>query len=74
MKLELDIHFVRERVALGELRVIHVPTDQQFADTMTKGLPTTMFQGFRSSLTVGAPDAATAGGDNGVMYTVEHVM
>ena len=25
--IKLDIHFVRERVALGELRVIHVPTD-----------------------------------------------
>ncbi|WVZ77788.1 hypothetical protein U9M48_025612, partial [Paspalum notatum var. saurae] len=38
--IELDIHFVRERVALGEFRVLHVPTDQQFADVMTKGLPT----------------------------------
>jgi hypothetical protein len=65
--IELDIHFVRERVALGELRVVHVPTDQQFADVMTKGLPTATFAAFRSSLTVGPTDAATAGGgvDNG---------
>ena len=60
--IELDIHFVRERVALGELCVVHVPTDQQFADVMTKGLPTATF---RSSLTVGTSDAATVGGDNG---------
>jgi hypothetical protein len=60
--IELDIHFVRERVALGELRVVHVPTDQQFADVMTKGLPTATFAAFRSSLTVGPTDAATAGG------------
>ena len=60
--IELDIHFVRERVAFGDLRVVHVPTDQQFADVMTKGLPTTTFNTFRSSLTVGPPDAVTAGG------------
>jgi hypothetical protein len=38
--IELDIHFVRERVQAGELRVLHVPTGQQYADVMTKGLPT----------------------------------
>ncbi|KAK1686752.1 hypothetical protein QYE76_047600 [Lolium multiflorum] len=37
--IELDIHFVREQVALGHIRVLHVPTSQQFADIMTKGLP-----------------------------------
>lgn len=37
--IELDIHFVREKVALGHVRVLHVPTSQQFADIMTKGLP-----------------------------------
>nr|XP_020196891.1 uncharacterized mitochondrial protein AtMg00810-like [Aegilops tauschii subsp. strangulata] len=63
--IELDIHFVREHVALGRVRVLHVPTDQQFADVMTKGLPTLTFEGFRSSLCV-TGDASTAGG-------VEHV-
>ena len=63
--IELDIHFVREHVALGRVRVLHVPTDQQFADVMTKGLPTSTFEGFRSSLCV-TGDASTAGG-------VEHV-
>uniref|UniRef100_A0ACD5ZU54 Uncharacterized protein n=1 Tax=Avena sativa TaxID=4498 RepID=A0ACD5ZU54_AVESA len=42
--IELDIHFVREKVALGHLRVLHVPTSQQYADVMTKGLPTSTFQ------------------------------
>ena len=28
--IQLDIHFVREKVALGQLRVLHVPTAQQF--------------------------------------------
>ncbi|WVZ66178.1 hypothetical protein U9M48_015440 [Paspalum notatum var. saurae] len=61
--IELDIHFVRERVALGEFRVLHVPTDQQFADVMTKGLPTKVFETFRDSLCVRASkNAQTAGG------------
>ena len=25
--VEIDIHFVREKVAIGEIRVLHVPTD-----------------------------------------------
>jgi hypothetical protein len=47
--IELDIHFVREKVSLGQLRVLHVPTDQQFADIMIKSLSTAVFNSFRSS-------------------------
>jgi hypothetical protein len=60
--IELDIHFVRERVQLGDLRVLHVPTGEQYADIMTKGLPTSTFAAFRSSLCVLAPTHETAGG------------
>jgi hypothetical protein len=41
--IEIDIHFVREKVALGEIRVLHVPSSHQFADIMTKGLPVQLF-------------------------------
>jgi hypothetical protein len=44
--VEIDIHFVWEKVALGELRVVHVPTNLQFVDIMTKGLPTSVFEEF----------------------------
>jgi hypothetical protein len=60
--IEIDIHFVREKVALGEIRVLHVPFSYQFADIMTNGLPTTLFREFRSSLCVREPPASTAGG------------
>lgn len=60
--IEIDIHFVREKVALGQVRVLHVPTSSQFADIFTKGLPTAIFNEFRTSLSVGSPTAETAGG------------
>jgi hypothetical protein len=41
--IELDIHFVREKVSLGEVGVLHVRSSRQFADVFTKGLPTTLF-------------------------------
>jgi len=60
--IEIDIHFVREKVALGQVRVLHVPSSQQFADIMTKGLPVQLFTEFRSSLGVRQAPPATAGG------------
>jgi hypothetical protein len=59
--VELNIHFVRERTMLG-LRVLHVPTRHQFADVMTKGLPTVIFGDFRDSLCIRPSDAVTKGG------------
>jgi hypothetical protein len=50
--VEIDLHFVRDRVAVGEVRVLHVPTTSQFADIFTKGLPSTTFTDFRSSLNI----------------------
>ena len=37
--IEINIHFVREKVSLGEVRILYVPSQYQFADIMTKGLP-----------------------------------
>ena len=50
--IEIDLHFVRERVAAGAVRVLHVPTSSQYADIFTKGLPSSAFTEFRSSLNV----------------------
>jgi hypothetical protein len=47
--VEIDLHFVRERVAAGDVRVLSVPTTLQFADIFTKGLPSSVFLDFRSS-------------------------
>ena len=60
--IEIDIHFVHEKVALGQVRVLHVPSSHQFANIMTKGLPVQLFTDFRSSLCVRDSPAQTAGG------------
>jgi hypothetical protein len=41
--VEIDLHFVREKVALGHDRVLHVPTTSQYANVFIKGLPTSLF-------------------------------
>lgn len=59
--IEIDIHFVRDKVAVGDVRVLHVPSSRQFAATFTKGLPTAIFQEFVSSLHVRGLSVQTAG-------------
>ncbi|GKD29678.1 ribonuclease H-like domain-containing protein [Tanacetum coccineum] len=59
--IEIDIHFVRDLVVAGQVRVLHVPSRYQFADIFTKGLPSALFEEFRSSLSVRCPPAPTAG-------------
>ncbi|GJV99266.1 ribonuclease H-like domain-containing protein [Tanacetum coccineum] len=59
--IEIDIHFVRDLVAAGQVRVLHVPSRYQFADIFTKGLPSALFEEFRSSLSIRCPPALTAG-------------
>ena len=60
--IEVDFHFVREKVALGNVRVLHVPTTTQFADIFTKALGTAPFIDIRFSLNVVEPQVETAGG------------
>ncbi|GJZ98505.1 ribonuclease H-like domain-containing protein [Tanacetum coccineum] len=58
--IEIKIHFVRDLVAAGEVRVLHVPSRYLFADIFTKGLSSTLFKEFQSSLSVRCPLAPTA--------------
>ncbi|GJV91120.1 ribonuclease H-like domain-containing protein [Tanacetum coccineum] len=60
--IEINIYFVRNLVAAGQVRVLHVHSHYQFADIFTKGLPSALFEEFRTSLSVRCPLALTAGG------------
>ncbi|GJR04581.1 ribonuclease H-like domain-containing protein [Tanacetum coccineum] len=45
--IEIDIHFVRDLVTTGHIRVLHVPSRYQYVDIFTKGLPTALFDEFQ---------------------------
>ncbi|GJV41603.1 ribonuclease H-like domain-containing protein [Tanacetum coccineum] len=47
-------------IAVGQVRVLHVPSRYQFADIFTKGLPSALFEEFRFSLSVRCSPAPTA--------------
>nr|KYP54496.1 hypothetical protein KK1_000684 [Cajanus cajan] len=59
--IDMDIHFVREKVARGQVHVLHVPSRYQIADIFTKGLLRILFDDFRDSLSVRQPPTSTAG-------------
>jgi hypothetical protein len=49
---EIDLHFVWGRVAIGDVHVLHVSMTSQFMNNFTKGLPTSVFLEFQSSLNI----------------------
>nr|GEZ64797.1 ribonuclease H-like domain-containing protein [Tanacetum cinerariifolium] len=59
--IEINIHFIRDMVTAGQVRVLHVPSRFQYADIFIKGLPSALFEEFRSSLSVRPPPAPTVG-------------
>lgn len=61
MHIEIDLHFVRDRVAMGEVCVLHVPSSRQFAGIFTKGMSSSMFLDFRDNLNIRISPAVTTG-------------
>nr|GEY78081.1 ribonuclease H-like domain-containing protein [Tanacetum cinerariifolium] len=55
-----ELHFVRDMVKAGHVRVLHVPSHFQYVDIFTKGLPSALFEYFWSSLSARPPFAQTA--------------
>lgn len=47
--IEVDCHFVRDKVLEGLLQLSHLPTDQQLADILTKILPSHQFTSYCSN-------------------------
>jgi hypothetical protein len=59
--IEIDLHFVRDRVSMGQVHVLHIPSSRQFADILMKDLPSPLFLDFWSSLNVRTPPIVTVG-------------
>ncbi|CAL8149937.1 unnamed protein product [Prunus armeniaca] len=60
--LKIDYHFVRGRVIHNDLLVQHVSSADQFADILTKGFSTPLFQQNCSNLMLGSSKHATEEG------------
>jgi histone deacetylase 1/2 len=56
--VEVDYHFVRDRVAKREIQVQYISFKDQLADVLTKPLPPVSFACFRSKLRVESPPSA----------------
>lgn len=50
--VEIDHHFVREKILVGYLQVNFVPSAQQIADVLTKPITPKLFSSFRRVLRV----------------------
>lgn len=59
--IEIGLHFVRDKVVAGEVRVLHVPTTSRYVGIFTKGLPLLIFNYFRTSLNVRGAANSTVG-------------
>ena len=59
--IEMNIHFVREKVARGEVRVLHILSRYHIANIFTKGLLLVLFKDFWNNLSIRQPPASTAG-------------
>uniref|UniRef100_A0A2N9I850 Reverse transcriptase Ty1/copia-type domain-containing protein n=1 Tax=Fagus sylvatica TaxID=28930 RepID=A0A2N9I850_FAGSY len=64
--IELDVHFVREKVAASALVTRFVPTHLQIADIFTKALSKDSFQRLRSKLGVMLPPTSSLRGSDKV--------
>jgi histone deacetylase 1/2 len=53
--IEVDFHFVRERVARKQLQIKFIFSKDQIADIFTKPLPLPAFEAFRRNLNMLAP-------------------
>ena len=60
--IEVDYHFVREKVVRGDISIQFISTDDQIADLFTKALPSPRFLRLSSKLMVCSNDHSFEGG------------
>uniref|UniRef100_A0A2N9FSR2 Reverse transcriptase Ty1/copia-type domain-containing protein n=1 Tax=Fagus sylvatica TaxID=28930 RepID=A0A2N9FSR2_FAGSY len=60
--IEVDYHFIRERVVRGDLKLQFISTEDQLADVFTKALPSPRFHRLCSKLLICSTDHQFEGG------------
>ncbi|KAH9699250.1 hypothetical protein KPL71_024275 [Citrus sinensis] len=50
--IEIDVHFIRDKVLAGNLKICYVPSEDQIADILTKPLSSPQFNYLRDKLNV----------------------
>ncbi|PKA64299.1 Retrovirus-related Pol polyprotein from transposon TNT 1-94 [Apostasia shenzhenica] len=64
--IEIDFHFVRERVATNQLKVSYISTKDQVADIFTKPLSRQRFELLRTNLGIVSPTPRLRGSNKGI--------
>ena len=63
--IEIDCHFVRDKIKAGQIQPVYIPTKHQLADILTKGLSKPLHYSCISKLNMCDPyTLPTCGGDN----------
>ena len=50
--VEVDKHFIKEKIERGQICITYIPTTEQSADILTKGLPKKSFDNITSKLSM----------------------
>ena len=50
--IEIDLHFIKDKVLVGDLKILYVPSAEQIANIMTKPLNSFQFIYLRNKLNV----------------------
>lgn len=61
--IEVNCHFIRDKVLEGLLQLSHLPTDQQLVDVFTKILPSHQFRKLFFKLDIFVPPILCLRGD-----------
>lgn len=48
--IDIKHHFIREQINEGVINLVYIPTNDQLADVLTKGLPRVSFEKFRTGI------------------------
>ncbi|PKU59636.1 Retrovirus-related Pol polyprotein from transposon TNT 1-94 [Dendrobium catenatum] len=55
--IEIDYHFIRQQISAGDIKLVHISSQDQIADIFTKSFTIARFQDLRDKLTIRSSNA-----------------